>query len=83
MTVTSGAWAPGNEYRFTENNTVGLRHGAWSPRTVDPVAGSMVEQLLANDDVAYLRQRGSCGVGLGTLRGALRAGRRVSGGSGW
>lgn len=45
------SWAP-----FEPGNSVGLRHGAWSVRRVDPVATSLVEQLLADDDVAYLRE---------------------------
>jgi hypothetical protein len=44
------SWPP-----FEKGHTVSLRHGAWSPRRVNPLASELVEQLLANDDVAYLR----------------------------
>jgi hypothetical protein len=40
---------------FEVGNSVGLRHGAWSDRNVDPRASELVEGLLADDDVAYLR----------------------------
>jgi hypothetical protein len=48
---------PGNNLgvRFKPDHELSMRHGVWSPRRVDPVASAMVEQLLADDDVAYLR----------------------------
>jgi hypothetical protein len=44
---------------FEPGNTVGMRHGAWSPRKVEPLAAEIVERMLvnANEDgspVAYL-----------------------------
>lgn len=47
-------FSEGNEHRVGEGNELATRHGAYSPRRVDPLATSLVEQLLA-DDVAYLR----------------------------
>jgi hypothetical protein len=44
------SWAP-----FQHGNEIGLRHGAWSDRHMDPWATELVEGLLADDDVAYLR----------------------------
>jgi len=35
------SWAP-----FTEGNTLTLRHGAWSPRTVDPLVAQLVDDTL-------------------------------------
>jgi hypothetical protein len=53
---TAGVPARGYSWEpFRPGNEVGLRHGAWSPRRVDPLAAEMVEQLLADDDVAYLQ----------------------------
>jgi hypothetical protein len=54
-------WQPqfeGQRPPFAEGsraNELGLRHGAWSPRRTDPLALEMIKQLLADDDVAYLR----------------------------
>jgi hypothetical protein len=43
------SWPP-----FAKNHELSARHGARSPRRVDPLASELVGQLLADDDVAYL-----------------------------
>lgn len=51
-------WTPnlnGQHPEFGPGNAVATRHGIYSPRKVDPLATSLVEGLLADDDVAYLR----------------------------
>lgn len=40
---------------FEPGNTVAQVHGAFSPRVVDPLATELVEALLADGDVSYLR----------------------------
>lgn len=40
---------------FEPGNEVSLRHGVYSPRTVAPLATEMVERVLSDDDVAFLR----------------------------
>ena len=35
---------------FTPGNTVALRHGAWSPRTVEPLAAELVEAIAGTVD---------------------------------
>jgi hypothetical protein len=46
---------PGHQYRWPSGNEVSLRHGAYSPRRVDPIATDILEQTLADPDVAYLK----------------------------
>jgi len=52
------AWVPafpGQRPPFPMGNELSLQYGAYSPRTIEPVAAGIVEQLLADDQVAYLR----------------------------
>ena len=47
---------PGQRPSFARGNELAATyHGAYSPRRVDPLASELVEQLLADNDVAYLR----------------------------
>ena len=39
----SGSWPP-----FAPGNQVSIRHGAWSPRRVDPIAAELVEHALSS-----------------------------------
>ncbi|WP_214365625.1 hypothetical protein [Pseudonocardia sp. H11422] len=43
------SWPP-----FEPGNEVGLRHGAYSPRRVDPLARELVDQALGDPDLGYL-----------------------------
>lgn len=45
------SWPP-----FQPGHELSMRHGAWSPRKVDPLAEQLAEELLADEGVAYLRQ---------------------------
>lgn len=51
-------WTPTNERQhppFEPGNTMTpLRHGAYSPRRVDPLAEQLVEALLADEELGYL-----------------------------
>jgi hypothetical protein len=40
---------------FEPGNEVAVRHGAYSPRRVDPLARELVDQALADEALAYLR----------------------------
>lgn len=56
--VVKGGWSPGNDRQhapFPPGNEVATRHGIYSPRKVDPLATSLVEALLEDEDVSYLR----------------------------
>ncbi|MGH3679892.1 MAG: hypothetical protein ACRDT2_06500 [Natronosporangium sp.] len=44
------SWEP-----FTDGNTVAQRHGAYSPRRVEPRAAELVDQVLADPGTAYLQ----------------------------
>lgn len=51
-------WAPafpGQRPPFAPGNELTMKHGAQSPRRVDPLATQLQRELLANDEVAYLR----------------------------
>ena len=51
-------WTPkfeGQRPPFQPGNTVNVTHGARSPRFLEPVAEQIRTELLATDDVAYLR----------------------------
>jgi hypothetical protein len=55
------SWPP-----FEKGHTVSLRHGAWSPRLVNPLASELVEQLLAMTMLPTYGQRSGaqpCGRG--------------------
>jgi hypothetical protein len=52
-------FAEGNEYRVAEGNMLALRHGAYSPRKIDPLAQELVDTILQaaavdGSPVAYL-----------------------------
>lgn len=50
-------WAPGFDRQhepFAPGNTVAVKHGAWSPRRVDPLAQELVDVLLADQSLGYL-----------------------------
>ncbi len=47
---------PGQRPPFQPGHEINLKHGARSPRRVDPVAAELVQALLADDALAYLRQ---------------------------
>ena len=52
------AWTPTNDRQhppFEQGNQVARRHGIYSPRLVDPLAAQLVEEMLADPDVDYLR----------------------------
>lgn len=51
-------FAPGNEAgrKFEPGNALQERHGAYSPRRVDPLAAELVDLVLADPDTAYLRE---------------------------
>lgn len=67
QTSSAGEWTPafpgqrppfqpGNTLGFTEGNQLSLRHGAYSPRKVHPLAAEIVEALLADETVpAYAK----------------------------
>lgn len=44
------SWPP-----FEKGHELSLRHGAYSPRLVNPVAQALVDGALADDDLAFLR----------------------------
>lgn len=46
-------WAP-----FEPGNEIATRHGAYSPRRVDPLAAELVDQALADVDLGYLTAPG-------------------------
>lgn len=49
-------FAPGNEWAAQPGNTIALRHGAYSPRRVDPLAAEIAERLLADESAPWLAQ---------------------------
>lgn len=54
----SEVWVPQNERQhppFEPGNEVGLRHGCYSPRRIEPLAEELLGHLLADESVAYLR----------------------------
>lgn len=57
--MTAGAeWTPafpGQRPPFTPGHELSVQHGAYSPRKVDPLASDLVERLLDDVEVAYLR----------------------------
>jgi hypothetical protein len=46
---------PGQRPPFAESNELSVRHGAYSPRWVDPLATELVELVLAGPATAYLQ----------------------------
>lgn len=46
---------PGQRPPFAEGNEMAVKHGATSPRKVDPVAQALAVELLADGSVEYLR----------------------------
>lgn len=46
---------PGQRPPFAEGNELAVKHGATSPRKVDPVAQALAVELLADSAVEYLR----------------------------
>lgn len=47
---------PGQRPPFQPGNDLGIRHGAYSPRTVEPVARSYIADIEADPATAYLAQ---------------------------
>ncbi|MEQ4715832.1 hypothetical protein [Nonomuraea sp. B19D2] len=47
---------PGQRPPFQPGHELSMRHGAYSPRRVDPLAVELVEGVLADDAVSFLRQ---------------------------
>ena len=43
------SWEP-----FKPGNEAAVRHGAWSPRRVEPLARELVDLVLADPDIGYL-----------------------------
>ncbi|MDN5919512.1 MAG: hypothetical protein L0I76_31175 [Pseudonocardia sp.] len=57
MPEPAGEWRPafpGQRPPFRPGHEVNLRHGAFTPRIVEPRAAELVEAVLAEPDVAYL-----------------------------
>lgn len=46
---------PGQRAPFTQGHEITLKHGANSPRRVDPIAAALVTELLQDESLAYLR----------------------------
>jgi len=56
--MAEGKWEPafdGQRPPFKPGHEVSTRHGAYSPRKVDPLATELVDALLTDDGAAYLR----------------------------
>jgi len=54
----AGHWAPefpGQRPPFEQGNQLALRHGAYSPRKVEPLAAELVASVLAEEATSYLR----------------------------
>ncbi|WP_059387263.1 hypothetical protein, partial [Arthrobacter sp. Hiyo1] len=54
----SAGWVPefeGQRPPFAEGNELAVKHGAKSPRKVDPIAQALVSELLADASLDYLR----------------------------
>lgn len=49
-------FAPGNEWAVGPGNEIATRHGAYSPRRVDPLAAEIADLLLADDSTPWLRE---------------------------
>lgn len=49
-------FAPGNEWTAKPGNTLAQRHGAYSPRKVDPLAEEIAEGLLSNASAPWLQE---------------------------
>ena len=52
------SWVPefaGQRPPFSPGNEMAVKHGAKSPRKVDPIADALATELLADETVAYLR----------------------------
>lgn len=48
-------FAEGNPYRVGEGNTLAEKHGASSPRRVDPIAQGIMAEALADPSLEYLQ----------------------------
>lgn len=46
---------PGQRPPFAPGNEMAVKHGAGSPRKVDPISAELVQELLADETVSYLR----------------------------
>lgn len=58
MTGQETTWTPafpGQRAAFQPGNSVGLRHGAWSDRHVQPVAGEILQSVLDDPQCQYLK----------------------------
>lgn len=58
MSAALDGWTPefpGQRPPFSDGNELAVKHGAQSPRKVDPVAQALAVELLADSAVAYLR----------------------------
>jgi len=56
--MSAGEWTPefpGQRPPFAEGNDLAVKHGAKSPRKVEPVAQALAVELLADSAVEYLR----------------------------
>lgn len=54
----AGDWTPANPRQhppFEPGNEMGLHHGAFSPRKVDPLAVELVDRVLDDPSLAYLQ----------------------------
>lgn len=58
-TVVAGPWSPAFPTQrppFAPGHELSLKHGAYSPRTVDPRAAELVDGVLADPELGYLAQ---------------------------
>lgn len=46
---------PGQRPPFAPGNELAITHGAWSPRKVDPLAQDLVERVLTDSSLGYLK----------------------------
>jgi hypothetical protein len=56
--MTAPEWVPQHDRQhapFEPGNTVAEQHGAFSPRKVDPLAREIRDQVLVDEQLAYLR----------------------------
>lgn len=59
MTGAQPGWTPefpGQRPPFQVNNQLSVKHGAYSPSRVDPLADALVSERLADQQTAYLQQ---------------------------